>query len=127
MRITISDEIKEACPGLVGMAVYAKVKNTKLNEELWKEIDEFTKELLSTSKIADIKTYPTIAATREAYKRCGKDPARYRPSSEALRRRLLRAIPLYQIDTLVDLINLVSLRTGYSIGGYDAEKIKGET
>ena len=127
MKITISDEIKEACPGFVGMAVYAKVENTKYNEELWKEIDEFTKELLSTSKLGDIKNYPTIAATREAYKRCGKDPARYRPSAEALRRRLLRDIPLYQIDTLVDLINLVSLRTGYSIGGFDADKILGET
>ena len=83
MRITISDEIKEACPGFVGMAVYAKVENTKYNEELWKEIDEFTKELLSTSKLGDIKNYPTIAATREADKRCGKDPARYRPSAEA--------------------------------------------
>ena len=27
--------------------------------------------------------------------------------------------------TLVDLINLVSLRTGYSIGGFDADKIQG--
>ena len=66
-----------------------------------------------------------IAATREAYKRCGKDPGRYRPSAEALRRRLMRGIPLYQIDTLVDLINLVSLRTGHSIGGFDADKIQG--
>lgn len=64
-------------------------------------------------------------ATREAYKRCGKDPGRYRPSAEALRRRLMRGIPLYQIDTLVDLINLVSLRTGHSIGGFDADKIQG--
>ena len=52
--------------------------------------------------------------------------ARYRPSAEALRRRLLRGIPLYQIDTLVDLINLVSLKTGFSIGGFDADKITGE-
>lgn len=34
---------------------------------------------------------------------------------------------LYQIDTLVDLINLVSLRTGYSIGGFDADKIQGDS
>ena len=58
--------------------------------------------------MADIKLQPVIAATREAYKRCGKDPGRYRPSAEALRRRLMRGIPLYQIDTLLDLINLVS-------------------
>ena len=32
---------------------------------------------------------------------------------------------MYRIDTLVDLINLVSIRTGYSIGGFDADKIKG--
>ena len=32
---------------------------------------------------------------------------------------------LYRIDTLVDLINLVSLRTGHSIGGFDADKIEG--
>lgn len=54
-----------------------------------------------------------------------QDPGRYRPSAEALRRRLMRGIPLYQIDTLVDLINLVSLRTGHSIGGFDADKIQG--
>ena len=70
---------------------------------------------------------PAIQATRTAYKRCGKDPSRYRPSSEALIRRTLRDIPLYQIDTLVDLINLVSIRTGYSIGGFDADKISGNT
>jgi DNA/RNA-binding domain of Phe-tRNA-synthetase-like protein len=34
---------------------------------------------------------------------------------------------LYQIDTLVDLINLVSIRFGYSIGGFDADKFEGDT
>lgn len=57
----------------------------------------------------------------------GKDPNRYRPSAEALCRRIVRGLPLYQIDTLVDIINLVSIRTGYSIGGFDAHKIKGDT
>jgi len=73
---------------------------------------------LQQTRLEDIKKQPVIAATREAYKRCGKDPGRYRPSAEALRRRLMRGIALYQIDTLVDLINLVSLRTGHSIGGF---------
>lgn len=124
-NITVSEEIKKACPGFKGAAVYAKVANTAFCEGLWKEIDDFTQELTTTTQTDDIKLQPAIAATREAYKRCGKDPSRYRPSAEALRRRLMRGLALYQIDTLVDLINLVSLRTGYSIGGFDADKIEG--
>ena len=89
-QITVSEEIKNACPIFKGAAVYAEVTNTAFCEGLWEEI-----------------------------------PSRYRPSAEALRRRLMRGIALYQIDTLVDLINLVSLRTGYSIGGFDADKIQG--
>lgn len=123
--ITVSKEIKEACPLFAGAAVYATVKNSTYNKGLWEEINVFTRELTSTTQLEDIKKHPVIAATREAYKRCGKDPGRYRPSAEALRRRLMRGIELYQIDTLVDLINLVSLRTGHSIGGFDADKIQG--
>lgn len=123
--ITVSSEIKTVCPDFEGVAVYAEVKNSSYHAGLWKEITAFTDMLTSTTTIDEIKLQPAIAATRLAYKRCGKDPGRYRPSAEALRRRLMRGIPLYQIDTLVDLINLLSLRTGYSIGGFDAGEIQG--
>lgn len=123
--IKVSKEIKEACPVYAGAAIYATVRNSPYSEGLWAEINAFTGQLTTTTQMEDIKCQPVIAATREAYKRCGKDPGRYRPSAEALRRRLMRGIPLYQIDTLVDLINLVSLRTGHSIGGFDADKIQG--
>lgn len=125
ITITVSPEIKKVCPGFAGVAVYAEVKNCTYSDGLWEEIKAFTEELTATTTMDDIKWQPAIAATRQAYKRCGKDPGRYRPSAEALRRRLMRGIPLYQIDNLVDLINLVSLRTGYSIGGFDADKIQG--
>ena len=124
-EIKVSQEIKDACPVFAGVAVYAAVKNSAHSDGLWNEIGKFTEWLTSSTRMEDIKRQPVIAATREAYKRCGKDPGRYRPSAESLRRRLMRDIPLYEIDTLVDLINLVSLRTGYSIGGFDADKIQG--
>lgn len=123
--ITVSEEIKTKWPQYRGAAVYATVKNTSYNEALWEEIAHFTEHLRATETTDSIKQQLAITATREAYRACGKDPSRYRPSAEALRRRLLRGIELYQIDTLVDLINLVSLRTGYSIGGFDADKIVG--
>lgn len=124
-EITVSRRIKSVCPDFAGVAVYAEVKNGRYNEKLWDEITAFTEELTSSTSMEEIKLHPVIDATRLAYKLCGKDPGRYRPSAEALRRRLLRGIPLYQIDNLVDMINLVSLRTGYSIGGFDADKIHG--
>ena len=127
LSIKVSEEIKEKCPEFRGAAVEAWVTNTSYNADLWKEIDAFTEELQGSSDVDDCKEQYAIAATRQAYRRCGKDPSRYRPSAEALRRRLLRGMKLYQIDTLVDIINLVSLRTGFSIGGFDADKIEGDT
>lgn len=124
-HITLSKEIRQNCPEFRGAAVYAQVTNTAFDERLWQEINAFTRELRTHETTDSIKSHPVIAATREAYKRLGKDPSRYRPSAEALRRRLMRGLELYQIDTLVDLINLVSLRTGFSIGGFDADKIQG--
>ena len=125
IEISVSDELKSSCPDFVGVALIVKVQNTAHNESLWREINAFSEELKSTLKISDVRHNKQIAATREAYKAFGKDPNRYRPSAEALRRRILRDMNLYQIDTLVDVVNLVSLKTGYSIGGFDFDKVKG--
>lgn len=124
-RLTLSDDIRQHCPLYRGAAVYASVQNSAHSDGLWEEIAAFTRELQASETPDSIKLQPAIAATRAAYRSLGKDPSRYRPSAEALRRRLLRGLDLYRIDTLVDLINLVSLRTGYSIGGFDADKIVG--
>ena len=126
MNISVSEELKKRCPEFKGAAVEAWVTNTPYSEGLWREIDLFTEELRAESDVDACKEQFAIAATRTAYRRCGKDPSRYRPSAEALRRRLLRGMQLYQIDTLVDIINLVSLRSGFSIGGFDADKIQGD-
>ena len=126
LLIKVSEELKSKCPEFKGVAVEAWVTNTSFCQALWQEIDAFTQELRAESNVDDCKEQYAIAATRTAYRRCGKDPSRYRPSAEALRRRLLRGLDLYQIDTLVDIINLVSLRSGFSIGGFDADKIQGD-
>ena len=127
MHIIVSQEIESVCPEFVGAAVEAKVVNTPYSKELWDEIhaleDNFRQELTTES----LKDLPSIAATRRVYKACGKDPSRYRPASEQLIRRMLQGKELYQIDTLVDLINLASIAYGYSIGGFDADKFVGDT
>ena len=127
MQIAVSDEIKAACPAFVGAAVEAVAVNSGYSEALWAEIDARSEECRQKLTTESLKQLPAIEATRRAYRACGKDPSRYRPSGEALMRRVLQGKKLYQIDTLVDLVNLASMVYGYSIGGFDADKICGDT
>ena len=115
------------CPGFVGACVEADVVNTPYCEGLWEEIRALGEQYKATLTTESLKEMSGIAATRRVYKACGKDPSRYRPASEQLIRRVLQGKELYQIDTLVDLINLASIRYGYSIGGFDEDKFVGDT
>ena len=125
IQIELSTEIKTACPELTVLAIACRVKNSPSDGALWQEIAAEEAAVKAACRLEEVNKWAPIKATRTAYKLLGKDPNRYRPSAEALRRRILRELPLYRIDTLVDLINLVSIRTGYSIGGFDADKIEG--
>jgi DNA/RNA-binding domain of Phe-tRNA-synthetase-like protein len=127
MKVIVSEEIASVCPEFVGAAVEAKVKNTPYSEELWNEIHQLEEKFRESLTTESLKDMPSIAATRRVYKACGKDPSRYRPASEQLIRRMLQGKELYQIDTLVDLVNLASIAFGYSIGGFDADKFVGDT
>lgn len=127
MKVIVSNEIETVCPGFVGACVEAEVVNTAYSEALWQEIHEMGERYRQELTTESLKELSGIAATRRIYKACGKDPSRYRPASEALIRRMLQGKELYQIDTLVDLINLASIAYGYSIGGFDADKFVGDT
>ena len=127
MNIIVLQEIERVCPRFVGAAVEAQVVNTPYCAELWDQIHEWEERFRSELTTESLKTLPGIAATRAVYKRCGKDPSRYRPASEQLVRRMLQGKELYQIDTLVDLVNLASIAFGYSIGGFDADHFVGDT
>lgn len=127
MNIIVSKEIESVCPQFVGAAVEARVENSTYCAELWQEIHQLEERFRAELTTDSLKELSGIAATRRVYKACGKDPSRYRPASEQLIRRMLQGKELYQIDTLVDLVNLASISFGYSIGGFDADKFVGDT
>ena len=127
MKIVVSNEIESVCPTFVGACVEAQVENSPYCQSLWDEINELGEKFKQTLTTESLKEISGIAATRKVYRACGKDPSRYRPASEALIRRMLQGKKLYQIDTLVDLVNLASIAYGYSIGGFDADKFEGDT
>lgn len=127
MKILFDSKIRAAAPDLVVMTVEADVINPPTDDRLWAEIIECQQHIQATTPIEAVRHRPAIDATREVYKRCGKDPNRYRPSAEALCRRSVKGLDLYRTLAIIDLINLLSMATGHSIGGFDADKIAGDT
>lgn len=125
IQISISDQIRAAAPDLYVIQFEADVRNPQTSDALWQILLDEEAAVKRTYAISDIAHRPGIAATRSAYKALGKDPNRYRPSSEALCRRAVQGKGLYRITTLVDIINILSLRSGYSIGGFDRDMIAG--
>ncbi len=126
VTISVSEELKNLVPGLVLSCIECDVLVHEEHKKLWAETIEKTNKLAASLKVENISRLPVIAASRRGYKACGKDPARYRLSAEALLRRVVQGKGLYRVNNVVDLLNLVSVSTGFSIGGYDAERIVGD-
>ena len=123
-ELRIDEEMKKLWPATrVGCLQY-RVKVEKKNEELWeylkKDIFRKTKDEIFDYGVNEI---PNIKESRAAYKAFGKDPSRYRVSSEALIRRIGQGKGLYEVNTVVDVNNLISIESGFSAGSYDVEKL----
>ncbi len=123
--ITISPELHALCPNLTLGCIESQVQILTEYPALSNTITTATQKIETTLQVADIKKIPNIANSRTAYKKLGQDPSRYRLSAEALLRRVVKGKGIYTINNVVDLLNLVSIQSGYSIGGYDADKIEG--
>ncbi len=118
LDIAISPDFAEAGVTVRLGCIQARVTVTKGGPRLGKALKlqaGLRVESLEERALADI---PAIAAARHAFKALGKDPSRYRVSSEALIRRLDQGKALYRINTVVDINNLVSLYTAMSAGSY---------
>lgn len=126
-KIIIDDRIIASCPDMKVGLIRASVKNSDTSAELWREIEKECADVVAQFELLAVNKRPAVAQTRALYRALGKDPNRYRVSSEALCRRAIRGLGLYRINTLVDVINLVSLKSGYAISGLDADRIVGDT
>lgn len=125
-NIIIEPAIKSKCPNLQLGCLQAKVKVEPSNATLLDKINNEITTLQTSLEVAQISQIPIIQSSRQAYRTLGKEPARYRLSAEALLRRIVKGKGLYRINNVVDLLNLISVKSGYSIGGYDADKIEGD-
>ncbi|KRO18414.1 B3/B4 domain-containing protein [Lacticaseibacillus saniviri] len=99
-------------------------KNQANAPALWTEcLNPLLAQIEQQDTLETIRENPTIQATKRVYKALGKDPARFRPSSDSLWRRAAKGQGLYQVNALVDLNNAVSLLTHLPFGSYDLDKV----
>jgi DNA/RNA-binding domain of Phe-tRNA-synthetase-like protein len=124
--ILIAPEFLAVCPQIKLGCIQCQVEIQASSADLLAEIADACAAMATAQSVEDIHRNRPIADTREAYRLLGKEPSRYRPSAEALMRRVLQGKGLYQVNNVVDLLNLISIRYGFSIGGWDAARIEGE-
>jgi DNA/RNA-binding domain of Phe-tRNA-synthetase-like protein len=95
------------------------------SSQLWQEIDVLCEKMKEEHHEKAWTDIPGVKETRELYRKCGIDPTKTRPSSEALLRRTLQGKGLYKINNLVDICNWSSLEFQLPIGLYDLGRVKG--
>ena len=127
LNIIFSDLIKQKIKNLklgVLIGIYVESSpdstNVKLEFENLKSfiIDKFKNNIPSND--------PVVSSVRGMYRKIGWDPTKYRPSSEAMIRRIIKNKMIYRINNLVDLGNITSARYHIPMGIYDIKKISGD-
>ena len=126
MQVKISEEVKKLVPSCALGVILYRAKIEKASDELTDYFNSVTEEIGSKYITKDIAEMPHIRPTRQAYKALGKDPHAYRGAAEQMLRRIILNKGLYHVNNAVDINNIISVTSGYSIGSYDTEKIVGD-
>jgi DNA/RNA-binding domain of Phe-tRNA-synthetase-like protein len=108
----------------VGLLVIEGVSVRERDPALAAEVDAECGALRSRYGEGRSSEVPGAQDARTLYKALGIDPTKTRPSNEALLRRALKGESLYRVNTLVDALNLVSLREQLPFGLYDRDQLR---
>lgn len=118
----------DSCLKKVNLNVIAYTLDVK--NQTTTEVENLTKiqinEVMTKYKIEDVVNIPKLKKSRDAYKKLGIDPSRYRLATESLIRRIVKGNGLYRINDIVDLGNILSIKTLRSVCVVDLDKIKGD-
>jgi DNA/RNA-binding domain of Phe-tRNA-synthetase-like protein len=124
MTIEITPHLRSGLPALRLVSLESSVEVRDSAQDLLNLIGESNTRMVKSLDMAEISSLPNIKAAKDAYRALGKDPSRYRPSAESLLRRLASGKDLFFINNVIDILNLISIETGISIGGYDGDRVE---
>lgn len=124
--ITASDIVKERVSSMqLGILEADRIKVLEDDPEFDMHLRTLTVNLQERFPDKRPSSNSIVSHVRRMYRRIGWEPTQYRPSSEALVRRILKGKGLYRINNLVDYGNLVSAGYFLPLGLYDRTQIKG--
>jgi DNA/RNA-binding domain of Phe-tRNA-synthetase-like protein len=117
-------EIKIELPGVkLGVVEADDVRVALRNPGLAKLMDDVCSRKRQEFTVESLAEAEPVRAVRAMFREWGMDPSKYRPSSEALLRRVVQGKGLYRVSNVVDIGNLGSIETGWPYGCYDSSKI----
>jgi len=127
MNICISDEVFSRFPNYRrGLVIARCIRNGAAPDELTAALRAAESTLAGQLTPENLISQPRIEAWREAYRALGVKPSEYRPSVEALARRVLKHDPLPAINTVVDMGNLVSIQHLVPVGAHAIDVLQGD-
>lgn len=126
MPIQIENALFKLVPEFtLGVITYHDITVSELPQLVRGRFHYFQDEKMLNLKDITISELNGVRKWRETFKAIGTDPSRYRPSHEALIRRLKKGERLPDVHSAVDLNNYFSLKYSMPMGIYDMEKING--
>ena len=126
MNISISKDVFEKFPGYRrGLVIAHGIKNDSSPDGLIELLKSSESQLCMILDQENFVNHPKIAAWREAYRSLGVKPSEYRPSVDALVRRVLKKDPLPAINRIVDIGNIASIQNIVPIGAHAIDLLEG--
>ncbi|WP_404469874.1 B3/4 domain-containing protein [Sutcliffiella horikoshii] len=122
MRVLVAGNVA----GKFGIIFYKDITVGSSPQMLKGRIRLFQESLHLDLEDKDMKDIPGVAEWRSVFKETGTDPSRYRPSVEALYRRVKKGQFLDPFNSAVDLNNFFSMKYEIPFGIYDVDKITGD-
>jgi DNA/RNA-binding domain of Phe-tRNA-synthetase-like protein len=124
LTYTIAPEIFVAFPDYRrGVVLASDIGNGESPAELTTLLRAEEASARGRLNVETLTAEPRLASWREAFRSLGYKPGDFRPSIEALLRRVLRGQELPSINALVDIGNIVSLRHQLPIGGHATDML----
>lgn len=126
MELTINPKIIEILPDFkIGTIHYNNITVSDSPQMLKGRLQLFQEQLFFDLEDKEITDFPGLLEWQLIWKALGTDPSRYRPSAEALFRRIKKQNYLPSIHSAVDMNSFLSLQYEIPLGLYDADQIDG--